>query len=43
MTLERMLDELLGLKWRVRECAFHKDQGQVELHIEHPDAIWKLE
>jgi hypothetical protein len=40
-----MFGELLGLglNWRVRECLFQKDQGRMELEIEHPDEVWKLE
>lgn len=45
MTPERMFGELLGLglKWCVNECTFHKDQGRVELEIEHTEEVWKLE
>jgi hypothetical protein len=45
MTPERLFGERLGLglKWRVTERVFHKDQSRVELHLEHTDEVWKLE
>lgn len=40
-----MFGELLGLglQWRACACAFHKDQGRVELEIEHTDEVWQRE
>jgi transposase len=45
MSPEKLFAELLGLgcKWHVTECRYDHTRSQVELHIEHTDAVWKIE